>query len=103
MVLLVCLEMIRKLQNSLAQDRNLYFWRTAICFVRSMLLDYTLLNFSRQRHTSERYSSSALISFLYAYEHSTFAPALLATGGCPICVLDPSVDGGIATARSRPP
>ncbi len=72
MVLLMRLEMIREQQNSLAQDCNLYFWRPAICLVGSVFLDYTLLNFSRQCHTSERYSSSCLNLFLYASEHSTF-------------------------------
>ena len=43
MILAVRLEMILELQNALAQDRNLNFWRTGIGLVNTVCCDYLLL------------------------------------------------------------
>jgi hypothetical protein len=51
MVLLVRLEMVRELQNSLAQDGYLYLWRPAIGFVLLELANNLLFNLGRQCHS----------------------------------------------------
>ena len=50
MVLLMRFEMIVQLKNALAQDRDLYLWRTRIRFVNPIFTDYLRLLFYRQGH-----------------------------------------------------
>jgi hypothetical protein len=63
MVLLMRLEMILELQNTLAQNRYLNLWRTGVTFVGSILGDYFFLNVSRQRHSWIDTPRLTLISF----------------------------------------
>jgi hypothetical protein len=51
MVLAMQLEMILKLQNTLAQDCYLDLWRTGVGFVNPVLRNYFKLGISRQCHS----------------------------------------------------
>ena len=51
MILAMQLEMILELQNTLAQDGYLDFWRTGIGFVNSVRCNYLLFRISRQCHS----------------------------------------------------
>ena len=51
MIFLVRLEMILELQNTLAQDGYLYFWRTGVGIVDSKLRYRLCLRISRQCHS----------------------------------------------------
>ena len=51
MIFAVHLEMILELQNTLAQDGYLYFWRTGVGIVDSKLRDRLCLRISRQCHS----------------------------------------------------
>ena len=51
MVLLVRFEVVRELENPLAEDRYLNFWRAAVILVLPVLRDNLRFQFSRQCHS----------------------------------------------------
>ena len=63
MIFAVRLEMILELQNTLAQDRYLHFWRTGIGLVNSICCNYLLFWNPSPVPFSNRYSSSFLNLF----------------------------------------
>ena len=64
MVFAVQLEMILELQNTLAQDRYLYFWRTGVGAVDSKFCNRLCLRISRQCHSRKNTPRLNLISFV---------------------------------------
>ena len=57
-ILLMRFEVLRQLQNTLTQKRNLNLWRAGIRFVDSVLADRLRLLLYRQGHARKRNSSS---------------------------------------------
>ena len=64
MVFAMQLEMILQLQNALAQDCYLDFWRTGIGFMNSVRCNYLLFRISRQCHSRKDTPRLNLISFV---------------------------------------
>src|SRR5438270_14012777 len=58
MILLMRLEMLRQLENPLAQKSHLHLWRSVIRLMHPVLTDNLRLLFNRQGHAKKRYSSS---------------------------------------------
>jgi hypothetical protein len=58
MILLVRLEMLGQLLNTLTQERNLNLWRPRIRLMDFILADYSGFLLYRQGHAEKRYSSS---------------------------------------------
>src|SRR5579884_1050175 len=50
-ILLVRLEMLPELEDTLAQDGHLNLWRTAVVLMGPILRDYAFSNFGRQCHS----------------------------------------------------
>ena len=71
------LEMIRELQNALAQNRYLNFWRPGIGLVDPIFCDYVLALLQPPVPCSNRYSSSYLNLFLYAFRIPYLSRSLL--------------------------
>ena len=75
MIFAVRLEMILELQNTLAQDRYLDFWRTGVGFVDSIRCNYLLFSNRSPVPFSNRYSSSYLNLFFVLHRIAQFARA----------------------------
>jgi hypothetical protein len=63
MIFAVRLEMFPELQDTLAEDRYLYFWRTGVGFVDSIRCNRLLLGICRQCHSRIDTPRLFLISF----------------------------------------
>jgi len=70
MVFAMQLEMILELQDTLAQDSYLDFWRTGIGFVNPVRCNYLLFRIRRQCHSRKDTPRLNLISFV-RYQGST--------------------------------
>jgi hypothetical protein len=64
MVFAMQLEVVLELQNALAQDGYLDFWRTGIGFVDSVICNYLFLGFGRQCHSRIDTPRLDLIAFV---------------------------------------
>src|SRR5260370_32038659 len=65
MILAMHLEMIHELQNTLAKDRYLNFWRTGVGLVGSVFCDYFIFGIGRQSHARIDTPRLVLISFFF--------------------------------------
>lgn len=73
MVLLMSFEMLRQLEDSLAQKRDLHLWRTRIGLVNPIITDCCCLNFVRQCHSGMDTPRSFLNLTFRRYDGITIA------------------------------
>src|SRR5579871_6256395 len=92
MVLAMGSEMIHQLHNTLAEDRNLTFWRTRVGFVNSILRNYMLLGLGRQCHSRIDTPRLSLISFctVIRIAHRTAAQNIGSVGHLTVPTARPS-------------
>jgi hypothetical protein len=67
MVFLVRFEVVRELENPLAEDRYLNFWRAAVILVLPVLSNNLCFQISRQCHSRSGTPRLFLILFMYPF------------------------------------